>query len=93
VSYYSSNDTYQDLVKIAVEKTLLEIGPHVYDEVLTRMKDDYNCDFSDCLEHPDYLKRILKNIFGNSYNSIINSIQLFLLDFNSNRLENFLKCM
>jgi hypothetical protein len=62
------------LVSLAIEQTLLSISKNVLDEVGSRLFDKYNCDFSECLAHPEYLEDILAILFGNSHRTLISSI-------------------
>ena len=81
----------RDFVTISIEKALTEIGSPVSNEVSLRLKEDYNCDFADCLDHPEFLNKILKDLFGNSYQKIVDSIKKNLDGLSSNtQLENFL---
>lgn len=66
---------FKSVVTASVEKSLLEMGILELDLVTSRLKEDYNCEISDCLDHPEYLKEILGDLFGNSYNEIMKSIQ------------------
>ena len=72
--YYSN----RNLVQLAVETALLEMSPAVLDKVGSRLKNDYGCAIGDCLEHPEYLKIILSDLFGESYVDILNTIQRVL---------------
>jgi len=65
---------YRDFVAIAIEKSLSKMGTPVADEVSIRLNEMYNCDFADCLEHPEYLTKVLKDIFGKSYLKIVKLI-------------------
>ena len=65
---------FKSLVTVSVEKALLEIGKFELDSVVYRLKENYNCEISDCLDHPEYLKQILCDIYGNSHEEIIKSI-------------------
>lgn len=67
-------DILKDLINVSVEKALREMGNPEYDLVISRLKKDYNCEIEDCLEHPEYLKKILCELFGNSYQDILKSI-------------------
>jgi len=90
--YYNKDETYKELIQICVEKTLLDIGLDVYNEVLSRLENNYHCNYSECYQHPEYLNKILGEIFGNSHVAILKEIQSKLEEFNSNQLlENFLK--
>jgi hypothetical protein len=66
------------LIELVVEKVLLKIGYPELELVTFRLKDDYNCEISDCLEHPEYLKTILCDLFGNCHYDIVDSIQTTL---------------
>ncbi len=88
MTYYSKEDTFRELIQICIEKTLLDAGFGVYNEVLSRLENDYHCNYSNCYKHPEYLNRILNDIFGNSYNAIIKEIQSKLEEFSSNEILN-----
>lgn len=69
------------LVSFAIEKSLLEMGEPVFQKVTKTLMDNYNCYIPDCYEHPEYLKRVLGDIYGNAHQSIINSIKRDLEEF------------
>ena len=69
-----NSEIFKSVVTASVEKSLLEIGILELDLVTSRLKEDYNCEISDCLDHPEYLKQILCELFGNSYQDILKSI-------------------
>ena len=71
------------LVAFAVEKALLNMGDPVYQKVVKTLQNDYNCYIPDCYEHPEYLNRVLADLFGNAHTAIINSIKSDLNDFSS----------
>ena len=71
----SGDDVFRSVVTVSVEKALLEVGKFELDSVVYRLKENYNCEISDCLAHPEYLKEILCELFGNSHEIILNSIQ------------------
>ncbi len=62
------------LVTLTIEKALLDIGQPVYDKVVMTLKKEYNCFLPDCYEHPEYLNEILKKLYGNAHNVIVESI-------------------
>ena len=62
-------------VSISVENTLREIGKFEFRKVLDTLKENYNVSLSDCYDNPQFLKQTLKDLFGNSYNSIIATIE------------------
>ena len=71
------------LVAFSIEKTLLNLGEPVYQKVTKTLKDDYGCFIPDCYEHPEYLKRILADIYGNAHMTIIDSIKSDLEEFSA----------
>jgi hypothetical protein len=83
---------YRDIVSIAIEKALSIIGSPVADEVSLRLNETYNCDFGDCLEHPENLNNILKDIFGQSYFKVVKLINDQLIDMTFDKpIESFLE--
>lgn len=82
------------LVALAIEKTLLELGSLVLQEVSHRLFEEYHCYIPDCYEKPEHLKKVLKDIYGKSYNEIVNSIQEKLKDFTYHKsVEKFLQVL
>ena len=77
----SSHDARKALVSLAIEKSLLEVGNATLIEVGNILYSKYQCYFIDCLEHPEYLKDVLNQIFGPSHHSIIQSIEKNLGEF------------
>lgn len=78
------------LVSNSIQHTLSTFEKDVYDKVIKRLDDD-NFSIPDCFDHPEYLQKILKEIFGSSFTKIIHSMQIWLEDSASNQLiSNFL---
>ena len=69
------------LVAFAVEKTLIDMGEPVFDKVAKTLKNDYDCYIPDCYDHPEYLKRVLSDLYGNAHTAIIHSIKTSLQEF------------
>ena len=63
------------LITLAVENALLKMGLPELELVAFRLKQDHQCEISNCLEYPEYLKEILLDLFGKSYSDILQSIQ------------------
>ncbi|MBI5146509.1 MAG: hypothetical protein HZA84_04740 [Thaumarchaeota archaeon] len=76
------------LVAFAVEKALINMGEPVFEKVAKTLKDDYNCYIPDCYEHPEYLKRILSDLYGNAHIAIIVSIKNSLQEFSQHESIN-----
>jgi CheY-like chemotaxis protein len=69
------------LVSYVIEQSLLKVSTVAVQEVGDRLFERYGCYFSDCLEHPEYLKSILYEIFGNGAATITDTIKESLADF------------
>ena len=69
-----NNEVFKSVASASVEKALLEMGKFELDSVVYRLKENYSSEISDCLDHPEYLKQILCELFGNSHEVILKSI-------------------
>lgn len=65
---------YREVLVSVIEKALCDIGTPLYHKVVEVLKNEYNCEISDCYEHPEYLSQILEKFFGDVQNVIIDSI-------------------
>jgi hypothetical protein len=65
----------QAKVASAVEKALLRIGPPAHEKVVQKLYADYHCHLFDCYEKPEYLNKVIKEIFGDNYIVIVESIK------------------
>ena len=72
---FNSDEIDKALITLAIERTLLDMSKKAYEEVGNRLYKKHGCYFMDCLEHPEYLTEILKEIFGNSSTLIVESIK------------------
>ena len=89
-----SNTVMKALVTFAIQKTLLGIGKPVCDKVTNSLYEKYNCYTPDCFEKPEYLKAILKELYGKSYKEILNSIKEELKEVISDkRIKTFLQAL
>ncbi|MFQ5440927.1 MAG: AAA family ATPase [Nitrosopumilaceae archaeon] len=70
----ASNDP-KSLIIVAIEKSLLEMGKPDLNKVKERLMADYNRTLADCYEEPEFLNRILKDIYGKAHVTIIDSIK------------------
>ena len=84
-------DARKAFVVLAIEKALLEVGRPTYDEVLGKLNQDYHCYLPDCFENPEYLSRVLKELYGQSHLAIIESIKKDLAEMNTQEdINNFI---
>ena len=70
----AENQMKETMVMLALKNTLLELGIEEYDKVVDLLQNEHSCDLEDCYENPEYLKNVLKKLFGDSYRDILNSL-------------------
>lgn len=70
----NDKEMIEELITLSVEHALLKMGNPELELVKSRLKKEYNCEISDSLKHPEYLKIILKELFGNAYQDILKTI-------------------
>jgi len=88
----ASNDQIKRaLVTLAIEQALLEFGPPVLEKVSKKLLKDYHCYMPDCYKKPEYLNKVLKDLFGNSHTVIVQAIRKRLEELASQEpIKNFL---
>ena len=83
---------YRALTSVTVEKHLLKIGKPVHDTAVSMLYKQYHCYLPDCYDHPEYLSDILKQVFGNAHNVIVQDIKKELGEFsNYGKIGRFLE--
>ncbi|MEM2159851.1 MAG: adenylate/guanylate cyclase domain-containing protein [Candidatus Nitrosotenuis sp.] len=80
----------QKVTTRAIEKTLLDLSPRTLDLVSSRLQCEYGCRLSDCYKHPEYLKRILSDIYGAAHTDILDSISSKLASYQSSSTSDFI---
>jgi len=70
-----TSDDPKVLIIAAIEKSLLEIGKPDLNKVKQRLMEDYNRTLADCYDEPEFLSRILKDIYGNAHVTIVDAIK------------------
>ena len=85
---------YRDLVTVAVEHALITIeGPGIND-VESRLQKDYGITLGDSLDHPEYLKTVLRDSFGISYPNVLNTIYVVIDNVKEEKIvKDFLNAM
>lgn len=61
-----------------IEIVLMSKSNTKYNLVVAKLNSLYDCSIRDCCENPEYLKTILKEVYKEDYNSIIEEIKLQL---------------
>lgn len=82
------------LFTIAVEDALNDMGAPTLEMVTSKLFKEYKCSISDCLEHPEYLKNILNQVFGYADIAVKAKIKKNLGEFGQERpVSEFLKVL
>jgi len=82
------------MITLAIKNTFLELGLEEYDKIVLMLQKDYNCSLEDCYENPEYLKQVLKDLLGDSYNDVLNSLKENIKNISSNKTTlNFLDAL
>ena len=90
----SENQMKKTMVTLALKNTLLELGIQEYDKIASLLQKDYSCTLEDCYENPEYLRNILKDLFGDSYPDILNSLSENMKDILSQQsVKDFLQVL
>ena len=90
----NDNVVKKGLVALAIEQTLICMGKPVLEEVTRRLLKEYKCYVPDCYEHPEYLKKILGDLYGFAYSTITDSIKNKLSEFsNKESIAQFITVM
>jgi len=80
------------LIAITIERVLLKMGKPVLDAFTKKLYKNYNCYVPDCSDHPEYLIQVLKEMYGNSYKTIISPMIDDLKEFSHQKfISNFIK--
>jgi len=69
-----NNQVHKALVTLAIEQTLTEIGKPMLEKVCSKLFHEHHCYLPDCYENPQYLNKVLKEIFGASYKVVVEAI-------------------
>ena len=90
--YVNQEQIGKALVTLAAQKALIDIRKPTYDKAVEMLYSKYHCYLSDCYEHPEYLSKVLKILFGRGGDVITESIRTQLEDFMYKKpIANFLK--
>lgn len=63
------------LLRVIVERSLLDVGEPTIDILENTLRETYGCTLEDCYDHPQYLKDALCELFGRAYAQILSSIK------------------
>jgi hypothetical protein len=77
-------DENKNTLIICVEMVLMKRGNTQYNMVQAKLNSLYDCWIYQCVDHPEYLRDVLKEVYKNEYHSIIDEISM-----ETDRITNF----
>ncbi|HJW20187.1 MAG TPA: hypothetical protein VJ571_06495 [Candidatus Nitrosotalea sp.] len=69
------------MVVLAIEHTLLKTSINTLEKVQTELHQEFNCDISECYEHPEYLTKVLKDLQSVVQHEIVENVNRYLDEF------------
>ncbi len=89
---------YAEQHKIALvsclEVVMMSMGNTKYNLAIAKLDSLYDITLRDCYEHPEYLKSVLKEVYLEDYDYIINEVKAHLDELaNEEDMVNFFKVM
>ena len=73
-------DKNRTALALAIDVALMRRGGDRYYHFVFNLRNSYDCEIIDCYDKPQYLKNVLKEVYGNEYDSIVEDIKLELGD-------------
>lgn len=70
----------EKIIILAIVDTLLKISKGTLDSVQSRLNQEYKCSIQDCYEHPEYMDKVLKDMFGPVYHDVILDVNKHLMN-------------
>jgi CheY-like chemotaxis protein len=90
----SLDEMKRTMVTLAIKNTFLELGLEEFDKIVMMLQKDYNSSLEDCYDNPEFLKQVLKDLLGDSYNDVLNSLKENIKNISSHKsTENFLDAL
>ena len=86
----AKSEIKQAQVTSAVENALLQIGTPVYETVIQKLDENYNCNLFECYDRPECLNQVIKEILGEKYLSVVGSIKSQLITDKEQKTVEFL---
>ena len=82
---YDEDRIQKALVTLAIEQALIEFNNASFEIVTSKLLSDFGCYLSDCYKNPDYLRKTLVDLYGESHTVIVDLIKKNLTDYSSRK--------
>ncbi len=78
----------------SIELVIMRKNGESYQLIQAKLGSSYSCKIADCAYHPEYLRTVMKEIFKEKYNSVLEEIKAQLGDLmEENDISKFFKVM
>ena len=78
---YDEDNIQKALVTLAIEQALTQFNNASYEIVICKLLNDFDSHLSDCYKNPEYLKKTLIELYGDSYIILVELIRKNLGEF------------
>ena len=72
---YPEQDINRAFLAFSIEIVLMRMGIPQYEKVASKLEKQYQLYLPDCDKNPEALKRVLQDVFGDSYDDILREIR------------------
>ena len=70
-----SDEQIKENLALSIEVVLMRRGGPEFQLVLAKLKNDFDLEIRDCYENPKYLRKILKDVYHNGFESVVEEIK------------------
>ena len=74
---YEGRSIKKIMMSVSVYMALLDLGMDDFERIRQKLYDYYGRNISDCYNHPEYLKEVLEELYGNKSEEIVKSIRKY----------------
>ncbi|MBI3639448.1 MAG: hypothetical protein HY223_03945 [Thaumarchaeota archaeon] len=78
---YDDDNMQKAIVTLAIEQALIQFNNASYEIVISKLLTDFERHLSDCYKNPEYLKKTLVELYGDSYKILVELIKENLSEF------------
>jgi hypothetical protein len=69
-----SDEQIKENLALSIEVVLMRRGGPEYQMVLAKLKNNFNLDIINCYEKPEYLRKVLKEVYREDFKSVVEEI-------------------
>ena len=69
-----SDEQIKENLALSIEVVLMRRGGPEFQMVLAKLRNNFNLDIINCYEKPEYLRKVLKEVYREDYESVLEEI-------------------